>query len=62
MDLPAINELMKKILNLEMDYKAFVERVNIDEIYHQLKFLHETKADKNELKENYNDIKYKLMQ
>ena len=55
MDLSAINELMKKILNLESDYKAFVERVNIDEIYRQLKFLHETKADKKEKKEKYDD-------
>ena len=55
MDLSAINELMKKILNLESDYKAFVERVNIDEIYRQLKFLYETKADKKELKEKYDD-------
>ena len=55
MDLSAINELMKRILNLESDYKAFVERVNIDEIYRQLKFLHETKADKKELKEKYDD-------
>ena len=54
-DLSAINELMKRILNLESDYKAFVERVNIDEIYRQLKFLHETKADKKELKEKYDD-------
>ena len=55
MDLSAINKLMKRILNLESDYKAFVERVNIDEIYRQLKFLHETKADKKELKEKYDD-------
>ena len=55
MDLSAINELMKKIINLENDYKAFVEKVNIDEIYRQLKFLHETKADKKELKEKYDD-------
>ena len=55
MDLSAINELVKRILNLESDYKAFVERVNIDEIYRQLKFLHETKADKKELKEKYDD-------
>ena len=55
MDVSAINELMKRILNLESDYKAFVERVNIDEIYRQLKFLHETKADKKELKEKYDD-------
>ena len=55
MDLSAINELMKRILNLESDYKAFVERVNIDEIYRQLKFLHETKADKKELKEKYDE-------
>ena len=52
-DLSAINELMKKIIDLENDYKAFVEKVNIDEIYRQLKFLHETKADKKDVKEKY---------
>ena len=32
MDMSALNELMKKIIDLENDYKDFVERVNIDEI------------------------------
>ena len=44
---------MKKIIDLENDYKAFVEKVNIDEIYRQLKYLHETKADKKDVKEKY---------
>ena len=56
MDLSALNELMKKIIDLENEYREFVEKVNIDEIYRQLKFLHETKADKKEL----NDIKSKI--
>ena len=55
-DLSALNELMKKIIDLENDYKEFVEKVNIDEIYRQLKFLHETKADKKDL----NSIKNKV--
>ena len=51
-DLSALNELMKRIIDLENDYLEFVEKVNIEEIYRQLKFLHETKADKKDL----NDI------
>ena len=54
-DLTALNELMKKIISLENDFKLFVEKVNIDEIYRQLKFLHETKADKKDLEEKYED-------
>ena len=54
-DLSALNELMKKIISLENDFKLFVEKVNIDEIYRQLKFLHETKADKKDLQEKYDD-------
>ena len=54
-DLSALNELMKKIIALENDFKLFVEKVNIDEIYRQLKFLHETKADKRDLQEKYDD-------
>ena len=56
-DLSSLNELMKKIIDLENDYRDFVERVNIDEIYRQLKFLNETKADKKDL----NDIKNKIV-
>ena len=56
MDISALNELMKKIIDLENDYKDFVERVNIDEIYRQLKFLHETKADKKDLNSINNKI------
>ena len=54
-DLSAINELMKKIIELENDFKLFVEKVNIDEIYRQLKFLNETKADKKDVKEKFED-------
>ena len=49
MDLSGLNELMKKIIDLENDYREFVEKVNIEEIYRQLKFLHNTKADKKDL-------------
>ena len=57
-DLSAINDLMKKIMELEKNFNAFVEKVNIDEIYRQLKFLDETKADKkdlDDLSEKYNN-------
>ena len=50
-DLEAINDLMKKILNLENNFNDFVEKVNIDEIYRQLKELYEIKADKKDLDE-----------
>ena len=56
-DLSSLNELMKKLIDLENDYRDFVERVNIEEIYRQLKFLNETKADKRDL----NDIKNKIV-
>ena len=56
-DLSALSELMKKIINLENDFKLFVEKVNIDEIYKQLKFLHETKADKKDLDDINGKIK-----
>ena len=56
MDLSALNELMKKIIDLENEYREFVEKVNIDEIYRQLKYLNDNKADKKDL----NDIKSKL--
>ena len=49
MDLSALNDLMKKILDLENEFRDFVEKVNIDEIYRQLQFLTETKADKKDL-------------
>ena len=55
-DLSALNDLMKKIIDLENEFKDFVEKVNIDEIYRQLKFLNETKADKKDL----NDINKKI--
>ena len=55
MDLSALNELMKKIIDLENDFKLFVEKVNIDEIYKQLKFLTETKADKKDVREKFED-------
>ena len=53
-DLSAINELMKKLVDLEKNFNLFVEKVNIDEIYRQLKFLDETKADKKDVEEKYN--------
>ena len=56
MDLSALNELMKKIIDLENDFHDFLDKVNIEEIYRQLKYLHETKADKRDL----NDINKKI--
>ena len=58
-DLSALNDLLKKIMDLERDYKEFVERVNIDEIYRQLKFLHETKADKKDVNKKIDDLNEK---
>ena len=54
-DLSGLNELMKKIINLENDFNSFVEKINIEEIYRQLKFLTETKADKTKVKEKFDD-------
>ena len=57
-DLSAINDLMKKIMELEKKFNEFVEKVNIEEIYRQLKFLNDTKADKSDLDdliEKYNN-------
>ena len=50
-DMSALNELMKKILDLESELRTFIEKANIDEIYRQLKYLHDTKADKSDLKD-----------
>jgi chromosome segregation ATPase len=58
-DLSALNDLLKKIMDLERDYKEFVEKVNIDEIYRQLKFLHETKADKKDVNKKIDDLNEK---
>ena len=52
-DLVGKTALMNKLKN---DFKDFVEKVNIDEIYRQLKYLDETKADKKDL----NDINDKI--
>ena len=50
-DLSALNDLMKRLTELENNFNAFVEKVNIEEIYRQLKFLNDTKADKKDLEE-----------
>ena len=52
-DISAINDLMKRLTDLENEFKEFVEKVNIDEIYRQLKFLNDTKADKKDVNEKY---------
>jgi len=52
-DLSVINDLMKRLIELEKNFNEFVEKVNIDEIYRQLKFLADTKADKKDLDEKY---------
>ena len=58
-DLSALNELMKRLIDLENKFNAFVERVNIDEIYRQLKFLDETKADKKAVEDSISDLNKK---
>ena len=52
-DLSALNDLMQRLMELEKDYRDFVEKVNIDRVYRQLKFLQETKADKKDVNEKY---------
>ena len=57
-DLSGLNDLIKRLNDLENNFNEFVVKVNIDEIYRQLKFLNETKADKkdlDELNEKYNN-------
>ena len=44
-DLSALNDLMKRLTELENNFNAFVEKVNIEEIYRQLKFLNDLKED-----------------
>ena len=48
-----IEELKKKLEDLDTDFREFVEKVNIDEIYRKLKYLDETKADKTDVEEKY---------
>ena len=48
-DLSALTDLLKKLNILEREFNEFVEKVNIEEIYRQLKFLKETKTDKKDL-------------
>ena len=48
-DISALSDLLKKLNILEREFKEFVAKVGIEEIYRQLKFLTETKADKKDL-------------
>ena len=48
-DLSGLDEFMKKLVNLEDQFEEFVNKVNVDEIYKQLKYLDEHKADKDYL-------------
>jgi len=59
-DLSALNDLMKRLNELENNFNAFVEKVNIEEIYRQLKFLNDTKADKKDLEELDEKIKAEI--
>ena len=59
-DLSALNDLMKRLTELENNFNAFVEKVNVEEIYRQLKFLNDTKADKKDLEELEDKIKAEI--
>ena len=61
-DLSGLEDFMQKLINLENRFDDFVNKANIDEIYRQLKYLGENKADKaglEEVKEILNDINKK---
>ena len=48
-DLSGLDDFMQRLINLENKFDEFVHKVNIDDIYRQLKYLTEHKADKKEL-------------
>ena len=50
-DLSGLDNFMEKLVTLENRFDEFVNKVNIDEIYSQLKYLNEHKADKLELEQ-----------
>ena len=64
-DLSGLDDFMQKLNKLENKFEEFITKINIDEIYSQLKHLNETKADKNDLdqvKEILNDLNKKYQE
>ena len=64
-DLSGLDDFMQKLVTLENKFDDFVNKVNIDEIYSQLKYLNEHKADKSDLdqaKNVLNDINKKTQE
>ena len=61
-DLSGLDDFMQKLITLENRFDDFVNKANIDEIYRQLNYMSEHKADKldlDEVKEILNDINKK---
>lgn len=61
-DFSGLDDFMQKLINLENAFEEFVNKVNIDEIYRQLKHLNNSKADKSDLEkvqEVLNDLNKK---
>jgi len=61
-DFSGLDDFMQKLINLENAFEEFVNKVNIDEIYRQLKYLNNSKADKSDLEkvqEVLNDLNKK---
>ena len=61
-DLSGLDDFMQKLNKLENKFEEFITKINIDEIYSQLKHLNETKADKfdlDQVKEVVNDLNKK---
>ena len=50
-DLSALDNFMQRLINLEKKVDEFILKANIDEIYSQLKYLNERKADKFDLEQ-----------
>ena len=61
-DLSGLDDFMQKLVTLENKFEDFVTKANIDEIYNQLKYLNDNKADKfdlDQVKEVLNELNKK---
>ena len=61
-DLSGLDDFMQKLVTLENKFEDFVTKANIDEIYKQLKYLNDNKADKfdlDQVKEVLNELNKK---
>ena len=55
-DLSGLDDFMQKLVALENKFDDFINKINIDEIYSQLKYLNEHKADKSDLDQTKNAL------